>query len=123
MAVRKKILVVEDEKALNLNLSSALSSEFEVISTASGNDGLAQAQEKKPDLILLDIMLPDKTGIEVLRELKANDKTSAIPVIVLTNMGDVETVSKILAAGGKEYLIKSDWNLDSIVDKVKETVS
>jgi len=123
MAVRKKILVVEDEKALNLNLSSALSSEFEVISTASGNDGLAQAQEKKPDLILLDIMLPDKTGIEVLRELKANDKTSAIPVIVLTNMGDVETVSKILAAGGKEYLIKSDWSLDSIVDKVKETVS
>ena len=64
-------------------------------------------------------MLPDTDGIAILKKLKADKKTDDIPVIVLTNLGDKETVSKILAAGGKEYLVKADWNINDIVEKIK----
>ncbi|OGY46878.1 MAG: hypothetical protein A2840_00505 [Candidatus Buchananbacteria bacterium RIFCSPHIGHO2_01_FULL_47_11b] len=116
-----KILLVEDEPALVKNLQLALKKHKLLVAT-TGADGVRRATESLPDLILLDFMLPDKTGAEVIRELKANEKTNDIPVIVLTNLSDQETVSKILAAGGREYLVKTDWSLDQLVEKIEATL-
>ena len=81
------------------------------------------ALEIMPDLILLDIMMPKLDGISVLWELKANPETAKIPVIVLTNIGDVETISKIVEAGAVDYLLKSDQSVDDIIQKVKDVLA
>jgi len=113
-----KILLIEDEPALVKNLQLALKRHKLSVAT-TGADGVRQAIKVLPDLVLLDFMLPDKTGAEVIEELKRNEKTSDIPVIVLTNLSDQETVSKILAAGGREYLVKTDWSIDELVKKIE----
>jgi DNA-binding response OmpR family regulator len=118
----KKVLIIEDEKALALNLELGLDRQYEIHLANSGKEGIAIAKEKKPDLILLDVMLPDLQGPDILVELKKEKKTANIPVIVLTNLDDPQTVSRILAAGGKEYLVKTDWSIDQIANKVRETL-
>jgi two-component system alkaline phosphatase synthesis response regulator PhoP len=75
-----------------------------------------------PDLILLDIMLPDLSGIEILKKIKANKTTQDIPVIIMTNLADQGTISKIMAAGGKDYFVKSDWPLDDLVKKIEAKI-
>ena len=119
----KKILIIEDEIALVNNLALALSDDFEVISATTADEGLRKARKEVPDLILLDIMLPDHSGIDVLRQLKHHSKTDTIKVIVLTNLSEGEIVSQILAAGGKEYLIKTDWSIAEVVEKVKKALA
>lgn len=118
----KKVLIIEDEEVLLKNLQVALEEKYEVLVATNGKEGLAKAQTNKPDLIILDIMLPDVNGLDVLRQLKEDEKTNGIKVIVSTNLGDKETISKILAAGGKEYIIKSDWKMKDIVEKVVKTI-
>jgi CheY-like chemotaxis protein len=76
-----------------------------------------------PDLLLLDIMMPKLDGISVLWELKANPTTAGLPVIVLTNIGDVGTISKIVEAGAVDYLLKSDQSVDDIIQKVKDVLA
>ena len=116
------ILIVEDEAALVKNLTLALEDKYTVVTATTGEEGLSKVREEKPDLILLDIMLPDKDGIEILKELKADETVSDIPVIVLTNLSDRETVSRIVAAGGREYLVKADWGINEIVEKIDSVV-
>lgn len=117
--MKKKLLIIEDEPALVKGLEMALGEEHEVLIASTAAEGLKQAKKELPDLILLDILLPDKNGLDVLQDLKANEKTDDIPILVLTNLGDSETVSKIIAAGGREYLVKSDWKIDDVVKKVE----
>ena len=117
-----KILIIEDEEFLMKNLQLALAEDFEVIGSANGREGLNKAKQENPDLILLDIVLPDLDGIEVLKVLKADNQTDDIPVIVLTNLSDQATISKILDVGGTEYLVKSDWTIDEVVTKVKQVL-
>ncbi|OGY46232.1 MAG: hypothetical protein A3A24_01445 [Candidatus Buchananbacteria bacterium RIFCSPLOWO2_01_FULL_46_12] len=123
---RKTVLIIEDDEALVRSLSLGLQDKFQVLTALNAHDGLAKAKSEatknKPDLILLDINLPDINGIEVLEILKKTEQTADIPVIVLTNLSDQETVSQILQAGGKEYLIKSDWTIADIGKKIEETI-
>ena len=118
----KKILIIEDEKDLIKNLGFALGPDCEVLSATSGKEGFRKAKKEIPDLILLDLMLPDADGAEILKELKTDEDTNAIPVVVLTNLSDKETVSKIIAAGGKEYLVKADWSINEVVNKIKASL-
>ena len=67
--------------------------------------------------------MPDMSGIEVLTELKADDKTSALPVIVLTNLNNAATVEKILAAGGKDFFVKTDWRIDELAEKIENSLT
>lgn len=115
----KKILIIEDEADLANNLSLGLSKYFEVEIAGNGKEGLAKAKTLKPDLIFLDIMLPDISGPDVLLDLKKEKETADTPVIVLTNVSDTDMISQILMIGGKEYLIKTDWSLDQIVAKAQ----
>ncbi len=122
-AMSQNILIIEDEPTLAKALSLGLDRDFKVEVASTGQAGLDQALTSPPDLILLDIMLPDIDGIEILKKLKAAEPTADIPVIVLTNMGDKETVSRILSVGGTEYLIKSDWSIDEIAKKIRQTLA
>jgi DNA-binding response OmpR family regulator len=119
---KKKILIIEDEVALVKSLDFALKDNYQVLPAITGKEGLVKAKREKPDLVLLDIILPDVDGLEVLSNLKADKTTDDIPVIVLTNLGDSTTISKILSAGGKEYLIKADWSIADIVKKIQATI-
>jgi DNA-binding response OmpR family regulator len=85
-----KILVAEDDKLISSSLCEALkTSGYETIAAFDGEESVAKAKAEKPDLVLLDIMMPKLDGISVLWELKANPDTAKTPVVVLTNIGDV----------------------------------
>ena len=119
----KKILIIEDEAALQHAATQALKTGgFEVLSAIDGEEGLRLAEAGLPDLILLDIILPKKDGFEVLSELKASDKTKDIPVIVLTNLESPGDVEKALELGAKTYLVKLNYRLEEIVEKIKEVI-
>lgn len=119
----KKILIVEDDPVLLKTLQEFLVAEkFEVLCAPDGEEGVRMAKNEKPDLILLDIILPKKDGYEALKEIKADKNIKEIPVILLTNLGGIHDVEKALDLGATTYLIKSDYKLEEVVKKVKETL-
>lgn len=120
----KKILFIEDESALQKTFGDILSAEgFEMISAIDGEVGLRLAGSEKPDLIILDLILPKLHGLEVLKGLKENGKTRDIPVIILTNMGDLENIEKALELGATTYMVKTDYTLEDVVAKVKNAIA
>lgn len=117
----KKILVVEDEATLQKALTTILSQEgFDVHSCMDGENGYKTALSSAPDLILLDLILPKMDGFEVLKKLKKEDKTRDIPIVILTNLGSVNDIQKALDLGATTYLVKTDYDLSDVVDKVKQ---
>jgi len=117
-----KILIIEDDDFLAKMLARALEdNKHEVLLAANGKEGLAKVADK-PDFILLDIMLPDTDGVTILKQLKENPETDDIPVVVATNLGDEATISSIMDAGGKEYIVKSDWSINDVVKKIEENL-
>ncbi len=121
---KKKILIIEDDNILQKALQEFLIGDnFDVSGALDGEEGLKMASDKNPDLILLDIILPKKDGYEVLKELKANENTKKIPVVLLTNLGSINDVEKALEMGATTYLIKADYKLEEISKKVSEILS
>jgi DNA-binding response OmpR family regulator len=121
--MKKKILIVEDEPILSDLLFQFLNEEgFEVKMAQTAEEGIKRAKEFFPDLILLDILLPGKSGYEFLLEIKKDEKLSLVPVIVLSNLGQEEEIQKSLSLGAKEHLIKANLTLEEIVKKVKEII-
>ena len=119
----KKILFIEDESALQKNFGEILSQEgYEMISALDGEIGLRLAKDKKPDLILLDLVLPKIHGFEVLKQLKTDKETKDIPVIVLTNLEGIGDVDKALGLGATTYLVKAQYGLEEIVEKIKKAL-
>ena len=119
----RKILFIEDEAALQKTLWDVLRQEnYEIVSAVDGKVGLRLALSEKPDLILLDLILPELNGLEVLKNLKANENTRNIPVIILTNLGDLENIEKALELGATTYLVKADHTLEEVINKVKNAL-
>ncbi len=116
----KKILIIEDEQVLLKNLEGALHDDFVITSSITGHDGLRIAQQESFNLILLDVMLPDGDGIEILKVLKTDERTKNIPVLVISNLDGSAVLNRIIEAGGKEYLSKADSSLDEMVKKVRK---
>ena len=120
----KKILLVEDESALQKSLGDTLrEGGFEVVSALDGETGERLAKSEKPDLIILDLILPQKDGLEVFQALKEDEKTRNIPVVVLTNLEKIEHVEKVLEMGAKTYLVKANYTLKEILEKIKQTLA
>jgi|SRR3989339_617823 len=120
----KKILFIEDEKSLQEVLGEALKqNDFEVKEALNGQVGLELAQTFNPDLILLDLILPRVNGFEVLEKLKSSEKTKNIPVIILTNLENNEDIQHVLELGAFDYLVKSNYSLNEIINKVKEALN
>lgn len=119
----KTILFIEDEQALQKTLGEALRQEgFNIISALDGEIGLRLAQGKKPNLILLDLILPKINGFEVLKQLKDSPETKDIPVIVLSNLESVGDVQKVIELGATTYLVKTNYQLEEVVEKVKKAL-
>lgn len=119
----KKILLVEDESALQKTLGDILIYEgYETISALDGEIGLQLAETKKPDLILLDLVLPKVNGFEVLKKLRETEETKNIPIIVLTNLGEIGDIDKAIGLGATTYLVKAQYSLEEVVEKVKKAL-
>ncbi|MDP2709324.1 MAG: response regulator [bacterium] len=122
MPIRKKILLVEDDSFLRDICLKKLNKEgFEAVSAVDGEEAIKKAGEFKPDLVLLDIILPSIDGFEVLRALRASADNTVkdAPVIMLTNLGQEEDIAKAMKLGATDYLIKAHFTTEEIVKKVK----
>jgi len=121
---RNKILLVEDDAVLTKVLYEELTeADFEVLQAYDGDTGLKLALEKKPDLVLLDVLLPKKNGFEVLEAMKSSPEANRIPVIILTMLGSDEDIKKGLRLGANDYIVKSQHALPEIVETVKDFFS
>ncbi|TSC84976.1 MAG: hypothetical protein G01um101413_360 [Parcubacteria group bacterium Gr01-1014_13] len=117
---RNKILIVEDEVDLLGVLSQKFSIEkFEIIQAPNGEVGLEQALRHHPDLILLDIVMPVMDGMTMLRKLREDSWGKNAQVILLTNLSDGKKVAEAMEHGVYEYLVKADWNINDVVEKVR----
>ena len=120
----KTILFIEDEPILQKLIGRFLEKEdFQVISALNGEVGLKLTKKMKPDLILLDLILPKKDGFEVLQELKKDEETEEIPVIILTNLEGSGDVEKALSLGATTYLVKANYELEEVVKKIKQILN
>lgn len=116
----KKVLVVEDDKMiLDMYTLKFTQEGYEVVQAENGKDGLEMAKQHHPDIILLDIILPQMDGFTVLKSLKSDKSLKNIPVILLTNLGQDGDVKKGLELGAVDYLIKANFTPSQVVDKVK----
>src|SRR3989344_836597 len=103
----KKILFIEDEMRLQEALTVKLKNAgYEILSAFDGDTGLKMAGEQKPDLILLDLILPKKDGFHVLEELKAKPELSSVPIIILSNLEGSKDIERCLKYGALSYLAK-----------------
>jgi len=116
---KAKILFVDDDNFLRKVYKSELSEQgYEVVLAADGDEGLEKAQITDPDLIILDMIMPQKNGFEVLTELQKNPTTKNTPVIILSNLGQEDDIKKGLDLGAVDYLVKDNITLSTIVEKV-----
>ncbi len=123
MSKTKKILIVEDDRFLASSYELAFENEhFELQLQYDGEAVVETAQTFQPDIILLDIILPKKDGFTVLKELKADAKTKHIPVIIASNLGQEEEVTKGKTLGAVAYIVKSDTSITDVVKIVKDHV-
>lgn len=121
---RHKILVIEDEAPIAEVLIERLANEgFEVISATDGEEGLAIAIDQKPDLILLDILMPKKGGLSMLKDLRATEEGKDIPVMMLTNLSDTEDMNTALESGAFDYMVKSDWDIATVVTSIRNKLA
>lgn len=119
----KKILIIEDEEALQKTIGDVLRQEkYKVVSAMDGEAGIKMAQTEKPDLILLDLVLPKMHGFEVLKTVKAQEAIRDIPIIVLTNLESMGDIEKALEMGATTYLVKASYTLEEVVQKIKKTL-
>jgi len=121
---KKKILIIEDDRSLQSALEETVSKEgFEVESAFDGEEGLRKIATSKPDLILLDIIIPRHDGFDVLDRIKKDEASKDIPVLILTNLKEAENVQKALDLGATTFMVKSDFSLKDIIQKIKENLN
>ncbi len=118
-----KVLIIDDDEDLTNIFSAALTKDgFETVYSLTGQEGLEKAKTEKPNLILLDQVLPDMAGNDILRTLKADDLTKTIPVILLSNFSQEELVKGAIDQGAIDYLFKYQVEPRDVVNKVKEAL-
>jgi DNA-binding response OmpR family regulator len=119
MANTKTVLIVEDEKSLAEPLKLKLKKAgYSVYHGKNGKEGLDLVAKVHPDIILLDLLMPVMDGAQMLKHLSEDPETKKIKVIILSNISDVDTASKVAGMGAMDYVVKSDWKLADIVARV-----
>lgn len=116
-----KILLAEDDKFLSRAYKDGLEEAgFEVVIALDGESAIEKVKSEKPDLVLLDLIMPVKNGFEVLGEMVTDDRLKDIPVIILSNLSQESDVERGKALGAVDYLVKADYSLQAVVEKVAE---
>lgn len=119
----KKILIVDDEKDLRDALGEALEhAGYQTLSASDGEEGVTKALEEKPDLILLDIMMPNMNGHEALARIRKDAWGKDAKVLLLTASDDPADVVNVVQNEGTDYLVKSNWSLEDVVKRVKQSL-
>jgi DNA-binding response OmpR family regulator len=118
---KKKILVVEDEEPMLVILRDSLAEAgFAVVTAKNGEEGLAKAYQERPDLVLLDVVMPKMDGVTMMKKLRMDPWGKAVPIIFLTNLtADVATMNELASKEPAQYLVKSDYTIDEVVGRVK----
>lgn len=115
-----KILIIDDDQGLTTIFKAALErAQHEVLLAQTGEEGIRTAKTEQPQLILLDFILPDVDGHEVLKRLKADEQTKAIPVAILSNFGQKDKIKSTLSEGASEFILKYQIGTEDLVEKVK----
>jgi len=119
----KKIMVIEDDRFLHRLLADKLTQwKASVASSFDGIDAVKKVEAEKPDLILLDIILPGADGFDILGQLKSNETLKSIPVIILSNLGQEEDIERGTKLGAVDFLIKANFTLDEIAAKASKVL-
>lgn len=121
--MKKKILLVEGDVFYSKIFQEGLEKEgFDIKTAMDGEEALRALKKDTPDLILLDLIMPVKNGFEFLEEMKAEDKFKAVPVIILTVLGQDADKEKGMELGAVDYLVKTEQTMDTVVEKVKKYI-
>lgn len=119
----KKILVIDNDREFRRFIGEALSIDgYEVLLESSGYNGIAKAVKERPDLILLDILMPSLNGVSVVRKLRSDPRTASVPVMIVTGEASGEQVAAVLAAGACGVLFKP-FSLNTLYSEIRKTLS
>ena len=119
----KKVLVVEDEAPLRELLITELKREgILALGAKDGEEGLTVALKEHPDLLLVDIIMPKKDGLEMVRSLRDDAWGKEASVVLLTNLNDSEKIVQAIEYGAREYLVKADWKIEDVIRMVKDKI-
>ena len=119
----KNILIIEDDKFLReLIVQKLIKEGYDAAEAIDGEEGIKKVKTAKPDLVLLDLILPGIDGFEVLTRMKENPSLVQIPVIILSNLGQKDDVERGLKLGAVDYLIKAHFTPGEIIDKIRNTL-
>ena len=119
----KKILIIEDDQRINKVYRAKLMVEgIDVAVALDGEEGLRKVYSEKPDLILLDLMLPKISGFDILKKIKSDPRVKDIPVLVLSNLAQEKEIEKGKALGAEDYLVKTNFSIQEVMDKIKRTL-
>lgn len=120
----KRILIIEDDAALAHALSEKLSGAgFEISISLDGESGLKNLENSRPALVLLDLVLPRKSGFEVLKAVRESDDFKNLPVLVLTNLESPYDIQRVFELGVSGYLVKANYSLDEVVQKIEKILA
>lgn len=119
----KKVLLVDDDQSLRQLYNVELSKNYQVIEAVDGEEGLIKAKSEKPDLILLDVMMPKVDGIAFLTKAKEDADLSKIPIIMLTNFGQENLIQQAFNLGIADYLLKYKVTPEEMSQKVSQTLN
>lgn len=118
-----KVLIVEDDEAiLKLYNTKLTHCGFDVLVARDGKEGVEKAKSMVPDIILLDVMMPIMNGFEALKALKKDKETASIPVVILSNYGELPNVTEGFNMGADDYLIKAEHTPEEILETVKDVL-
>ncbi len=119
----KKILIIEDEKIISDLLDKKLTREgYRVTITTNGINGLVKMRKDRPDIILLDIIMPKMGGFEVMEEMNKDKTLKDIPVIVISNSGQPVEIDRVKKMGAKDWLVKTEFDPQEVLEKVKKQI-
>jgi len=118
---KKYILIIEDDKFYdNIFQKKFILAGYDLTIATDGLQGVEQAIQRKPDIILLDLIMPNQDGFETIQKLKANQGLQDVPIIVLSNLGQPSDIEKAKQLGATDYIVKASISLQEVVDKVTE---
>lgn len=116
-----KIALIEDDKFLLGAMNDKLLREgFTVFTATNGGEAMEVIKREKPDLVLLDLIMPVKSGFEVLEDIKRDNEVKNIPIIILSNLGQESDIEKGKELGAVDYLIKADFKMKEVIKKIKD---
>lgn len=120
---KSTILIIEDEKSISNALKAKLEkSGYDVFQAFNGEAGLQEALANKPDLILLDIVMPKMDGLTMLKQLRSDSWGQEVPIMILTNLSDAKKIEEASSQGVYDFLVKADWKIEDVLSKIENYI-